>query len=148
MKNEKHVHVGYRSSEDSMKRVITIPVGFSIIMLEGRRYDYAMLKESRQITSFGKSSEIIQDVYGQHWYHRMTRVKDMEPFDTYEPLPEYIVSDEYEKYRIPDMMIYPYIRVDHARKLLEVYENYASWKDERAFKEWILELNEKNMENL
>ena len=126
-----------------MKRITTIPVGFSIIMLEGRMYNYGMLQEGSQIISFGEKSEIVQDTYGQHWYHRTTKVRDIEAYETYEPIPEYIVSDKYEDGRVPGMMIYPYVRVDHARKLIEVYDNFAVWRDENAFKQSFMELNKK-----
>ena len=126
-----------------MKRITTIPVGFSIIKLEGRMYNYGMLQEGSQIISFGEKSEIVQDTYGQHWYHRTTKVRDMEAYETYEPIPEYIVSDKYEDGRVPGMMIYPYVRVDHARKLIEVHDNFAVWRDENAFKQSFMELNKK-----
>ena len=126
-----------------MKRITTIPVGFSIIMLEGRMYNYGMLQEGSQIISFGEKSEIVQDTYGQHWYHRTTKVRDMEAYETYEPIPEYIVSDKYEDGRVPGMMIYPYVRVDHAGKLIEVHDNFAVWRDENAFKQSFMELNKK-----
>ena len=135
--------IGYRSSDDSMKRITTIPVGFSIIKLEGRMYNYGMLQEGSQIISFGEKSEIVQDTYGQHWYHRTTKVRDMEAYETYEPIPEYIVSDKYEDGRVPGMMIYPYVRVDHAGKLIEVHDNFAVWRDENAFKQSFMELNKK-----
>ena len=147
MKNDRYIHIGYRSSDDSMKRITTIPVGFSIIMLEGRMYNYGMLQEGSQIISFGEKSEIVQDTYGQHWYHRTTKVRDMEAYETYEPIPEYIVSDKYEDGRVPGMMIYPYVRVDHARKLIEVHDNFAVWRDENAFKQSFMELNKKNVED-
>lgn len=143
MKNDRYIHIGYRSSDDSMKRITTIPVGFSIIMLEGRMYNYGMLQEGSQIISFGEKSEIVQDTYGQHWYHRTAKVRDMEAYETYEPIPEYIVSDKYEDGRVPGMMIYPYVRVDHARKLIEVHDNFAVWRDENAFKQSFMELNKK-----
>lgn len=146
MKNKDYIHIGYRSSDDSMKRITTIPVGFSL-MLGDRRYDSALLKESRQVIRLSDKSEIVKDEYGQHWYHRLTQVGDMESFETYEPLPDYIVSSDYENDRIAGMMIYPYIRIDHSRGLLELHENYEGWRDEAAFKKSFLELNRKNIEN-
>ena len=143
MNNDRYIHIGYRSSHDSMKRVITIPLGFSIIMCEGRMYNFRILQECSQVESFGERSEIVRDTYGQHWYHTMTKVRDMEAFETYEPIPDYIVSGKYEEGRVPGMVIYPYIRVDHARKLLEVHDNFAEWRDENAFKQSFMELNKK-----
>lgn len=54
MNNDRYIHIGYRSSDDSMKRVITIPLGFSIIMCEGRMYNFRILQEGRQVESFGE----------------------------------------------------------------------------------------------
>lgn len=147
MNNNRYIHIGYRCCDDSMKRITTIPVGFSIIMLEGRMYNYEMLQEARQVVSFGEKSAIVQDTYGQHWYHRTTKVRDMEAYETYEPIPEYIVSENYEEGRVPGMMIYPYIRVDHSRKFFEVHENLAVWRDENAFIQSFMELNKKNIQN-
>lgn len=72
------------------------------------------------------------DTYGQHWYHRTAKVRDMEAYETYEPIPEYIVSDKYEDGRVPGMMIYPYVRVDHARKLFEVHDNFTDGEMEMS----------------
>ena len=116
-------------------------------MLEGRMYNYGILQEGSQVVSFGEMSEIVQDTYGQHWYHRMTKVRDMEAYETYEPIPEYIVSEKYEEGRVPGMMIYPYVRVDHARKLFEVHDNFTALRDENVFKQSFMELNKKNIEN-
>ena len=45
------------------------------------------------------------------------------------------------------MMIYPYVRIDHARKLFEVHDNFSGWRDENVFKQSFMELNKKNIEN-
>lgn len=37
-------HCGHNDS-DMKKRITTIPVGFSIVMLEGRMYNYGILRE-------------------------------------------------------------------------------------------------------
>lgn len=49
--------------------------------------------------------------------------------------------------RVPGMVIYPYVRVDHARNLLEVHDNFAEWRDENALKQSFMELNKENIQN-
>ena len=83
----------------------------------------------------------MKDEYGQHWYHRKTGMGTMEAFDTYEPIPEDVVSDDYEAKRISGMMIYPYIRVDYARRLMEIYEDYIYHRSDEDFREELYRLN-------
>lgn len=59
MKNKNYIHIGYRSCEDSMKRITTIPVGFSL-MLGDRKYGSALLKESRQVIRLSDKSGIVK----------------------------------------------------------------------------------------
>ena len=67
---------------------------------------------------------------------------EMEAYDTYEPLPDYIVSDEYEAKRITEMMIYPHIRVDFARGMLEVFENCNFPRRDDEYRKEFWELND------
>lgn len=142
MEKDTKLYIGYRWIEDSMKRIISLPLELKFLMPEGKKYDLSMLSDAQEIVRFGEQSRIVKDEYGQHWYHRETRMGEMEAFDTYEPLPDYIVSDEYESKRIPEMMIYPYIRVDFARSLLEIIENCNFPRRDEEYKiEILLEIN-------
>lgn len=137
------VHIGYSFLEETMRRVITMPAGFSFIMFEDKHYSLAKLVASEQVHSLSRSSAIIKDEDGQYWYHRVFGNEGMEMFETYEPLPEEVVSDEYEQKRIRGMMIFPFIRHDHTRGLIEVYENCPHRRDEEIVKRRILKLNGK-----
>ena len=90
------VHIGYSFLEETMRRVITMPAGFSFIMFEDKHYSIAKLVASEQVHSLSRSSAIIKDEDGQYWYHRVFGNEGMEMFETFEPLPEEVVSDEYE----------------------------------------------------
>ena len=68
---------------------------------------------------------------------------DMERFETYEPLPAEVVSEEYVAKRMPDMMIHPFIRRDRAREMIEIYEASPRWSDEEPLRMRILEINGK-----
>ena len=142
MEKDKNLYIGYRWIEDSMKRIIALPLALKFMMPDGRKYDLKMLADAHVAFSFGEHSRILKDEYGQHWYHRQIRMGEMEAYDTYEPLPDYIVSEEYEAKRITEMMIYPHIRVDFARGMLEVFENcYFPRRDDEYRKEFC-ELND------
>lgn len=141
MEKDKNLYIGYRWIEDSMKRIITLSLGLRFIMPDGKKYDLNMLSEGKEIIRFGEHSRIVKDGYGQHWYHRETRMGELETFDTYEPLPDYIVSGEYESKRISEMMIYPYLRVDFARGLLEIFENCNFPRRDEEYRKEFSELN-------
>lgn len=141
MEKDKNLYIGYRWIEDSMKRIITLPLGLRFLMPEGKKYDLKMLSDGKEIIRFGEHSRIVKDEYGQHWYHREIQMGCMEAFDTYEPLQEEVVTDEYATKRIPDMMIYPYVRVDFARGLLEVFENCNFPRRDEDYRKEFNELN-------
>lgn len=142
MEKDKNLYIGYRWIEDSMKRIIALPLALKFMMPDGKKYDLGMLADAHVAFSFGEHSRILKDEYGQHWYHRQIRMGEMEAYDTYEPLPDYIVSEEYESKRITEMMIYPHIRVDFARGMLEIFENcYFPSRDDEYRKEF-WELND------
>lgn len=137
MEKDKNLYIGYRWIEDSMKRIIALTLALKFMMPDGRKYDLGMLADAHVAFSFGEHSRILKDKYGQHWYHRQIRMGEMEAYDIYEPLPDYIVSEEYEAKRITGMMIYPHIRVDFARRMLEVFENcYFPRRDDEYRKEF------------
>lgn len=137
MEKDKNLYIGYRWIEDSMKRIIALPLALKFMMPDGKKYDLGMLADAHVAFSFGEHSRILKDEYGQHWYHRQIRMGEMEAYDIYEPLPDYIVSEEYEAKRITGMMIYPHIRVDFARGMLEVFENcYFPRRDDEYRKEF------------
>ena len=142
MEKDKNLYIGYRWVDDSMKRIITLPLGFKFMMPDGKKYDLGMLADAHVAFSFGEHSRIVKDGYGQHWYHRETRIGELEAFDIYEPLPDYIVSGEYESKRIPEMMIYPYLRVDFARGMLEIFENCSFPKRDEEYVKEFWELND------
>ena len=141
MEKDKNLYIGYRWIEDSMKRIIALPLGLKFMMPNGAKYDLSMLTGAHEVIRFGKHSRIVLDEYKQHWYHREVRMGEMEAFDTYEQLPAYVVSEDYEKKRIPTMLIFPYIRVDYARKQMEVYENCPVSCNDEECKHELLELN-------
>ena len=124
-----------------MKRMTTIPVELSIPIFGDKVYSRQTLSAGEKVYEFTSESEIIRDMYGHYWYHRTKNVDDS-GYETYEPLPEYIVSDEYEAKRIPDMMIYPYIRISRNGDLLEFVENEVRWRDDEKFVEEFMALNE------
>lgn len=105
MDNTDFVHIGYSFLEETMQRVITMPAGFSFIMFQDKHYSIAKLVASEQVHSLSRSSAIIKDEDGQYWYHRVFGNEGMEMFETFEPLPEEVVSDEYEQKRIRGMII-------------------------------------------
>ena len=65
----------------------------------------------------------------------------MEEYDIYEPLPPEVVTEEYESKRIAGVNIYPYIRVDFARKLMEVYEEYGYTRNDKEYRDEFHNLN-------
>jgi hypothetical protein len=144
MSKDKYLRISYGCIDDSMKRIVWLPLGV-VFRLAGREndYDIALLKGAQEIVRFGPDSRIVKDEYGQHWYHRETKVGAMEAFDTYEPIPVDVVSEEYEAKRIPGMMIYPCIRVDHARGQMEIYENYRYDRRDEEYREEFYSLNKK-----
>lgn len=142
MEKDKNLYIGYRWIEDSMKRIIALPLELKFMMPNGKKYDLGMLADAHVAFSFGEHSRILKDEYGQHWYHRQIRMGEMEAYDTYEPLPDYIVSDEYEAKRITEMMIYPHIRVDFARGMLEVFENCNFPRRDDEYRKEFWELND------
>lgn len=149
MENDKYIKIGYRYIDGDMVRVVTFPTGFSIAMFDDETYSVKALKGGEIKVNFGQNSRILKDEYGRYWYYKVTKVGDMESFETFELLPEYIVSEEYEEKRIPGMMLFPYIRVDHARAVTEVFERrYVVCRDEEDFKKKFLERNEKNIEKM
>ena len=141
MEKDKNLYIGYRWIEDSMKRIIALPLALKFMMPDGRKYDLKMLADAHVAFSFGEHSRILKDEYGQHWYHRQIRMGEMEAYDTYEPIPEDVVSEDYEAKRISGMMIYPYIRVDYARKLMEIYENHKYHRSDEEYREEFYSLN-------
>ena len=137
------VHIGYRHLDYAMRRVITVPSGFSFVMFDDIVYSIQTLEKGELIHDFGKSCTIIKDEYGRHWFRRVFAAGDMETFETYEPLPAEVVSEEYVAKRMPDMMIYPFIRRDRAREMVEIYEAIPRWSDEEPLRMRILEINGK-----
>ena len=142
MEKDKNLYIGYRWIEDSMKRIIALPLSLKFMMPDGRKYDLGMLADAHVAFRFGEHNRILKDEYGQHWYHRQIRVGEMEAYDIYEPLPDYIVSEEYEAKRITEMMIYPYIRVDFARGMLEIFENCNFPRRDDEYRKEFWELND------
>lgn len=142
MEKDKNLYIGYRWIEDSMKRIITLPLGLKFMMPDSKKYDLTMLSDGMEIIRFGAHSRIVKDENGQHWYHRETRIGELEAFDTYEPLPDYIVSGEYESKRVPEMMIYPYLRLDFARGMLEIFENCNFSRRDEEYRREFLEMND------
>lgn len=140
MESKKVIKIRYRCDE-FMKRMTTIPVELSIPIFGDKVYNRSTLAASETVYEFTPDSEIIRDEYGQYWYHR-TRNVDDDGNETYEPLPEYIVSQEYEAKRIPDMMIYPYIRISRNGDLFELVENEVRWRNDDKFVEHFMVLNE------
>lgn len=143
MDKKDFLHIGYRHLDDTMNRVITIPSGFSFVIFDDIVYSIQKLEKGELIHDFGKSSTIIKDEYGRHWFRRVFAAGSMERFETYEPLPAEVVSAEYVAKRIPEMMIYPFIRLDRARELLEIYEDSPRWNDEEPLRMRILKINGK-----
>lgn len=143
MDKKNFVHIGYRHLDDAMKRIITVPSGFSFVMFGDIVYSIQKLEKGELIHDFGKSSTIIKDEYGRYWFHRVFAAGGMETFETYEPLPAEVISEEYVAKRIPDMMIYPFIRLDRARGLVEIYEDSPRWSDEEPLRMRILKINGK-----
>lgn len=124
MKTDKYLRVSYNYIDDGYRRIQCLPLGF-VFRITGKKnyYEYPVFQNAEEVIRFDTGNRIIKDHYGQHWYQRKTKVGAMEEYDIYEPLPEYVVSEEYERKRIEGMHIYPYLRVDFSRKLIEVYEN-------------------------
>lgn len=143
MDKKSSVHIGYTHLDDAMKRVITVPYGFSFVMFDDIVYSIQMLEKGELVHDFGRSGTIIMDEYGRHWFCRVFAAGGMETIETYEPLPAEVVSEEYVAKRIPDMMIYPFIRLDRARELVEIYEASPRWSDEEPLRMRILEINGK-----
>ena len=142
MEKDKYLRISYRCIDESTKRIACIPLGFAFRMIGSENYyDLTVLRNAHEVIRFGENSRIVKDVYGQHWYHRQTRIGAMEAFDTFEPLPEDVVSEEYETKRVSDMIIYPYIRVDYARKLIEIYENHRFLHNDDEYREEFYNLN-------
>jgi hypothetical protein len=144
MESKKVIKIRYRFDE-FMKRITTIPVELSIIILGDKVYNRQTLLAGKEVYGFTAGSEIIRDVYGQYWYHRTKNIDD-NGYETYEPLPEYIVSEEYEAKRLPNMMIYPYIRISRNGDLLEFVENEARWRDDEKYVAEFMALNEQVLE--
>ena len=142
MEKDKNLYIGYRWIEDSMKRIIALQLALKFMMPDGRKYDLEMLADAHVAFRFGEHNRILKDEYGQHWYHRQIRMGEMEAYDIYEPLPDYIASDEYEAKRITEMMIYPHIRVDFARGMLEVFENCYFPRSDDEYRKELYELND------
>lgn len=140
MESKKVIKIRYRCDE-FMKRITTVPVELSVPIFGGNIYNRQTLSTGEKVHVFTAESEIIRDMYGQHWYHRANNIDD-NGYETYEPLPEYIVSDEYEAKRIPDMMIYPYIRISGDGLLMELVENEVRWRNDEKFVEDFMALNE------
>ena len=140
MESKKVIKIRYRCDE-FMKRITTVPVELSVPIFGGNIYNRQTLSTGEKVHVFTAESEIIRDMYGQHWYHRTNNIDD-NGYETYEPLPEYIVSDEYEAKRIPDMMIYPYIRISGDGLLMELVENEVRWRNDEKFVEDFMALNE------
>lgn len=140
MESKKVIKIRYRCDE-FMKRITTVPVELSVPIFGGNIYNRQTLSTGEKVHVFTAESEIIRDMYGQHWYHRTNNIDD-NGYETYEPLPEYIVSDEYETKRIPDMMIYPYIRISGDGLLMELVENEVRWRNDEKFVEDFMALNE------
>ena len=143
MDKKSSVHIGYTHLDDAMKRVITVPYGFSFVMFDDIVYSIQMLEKGELVHDFGRNGTIIMDGYGRHWFRRVFAAGGMETIETYEPLPAEVVSEEYVAKRIPDMMIYPFIRLDRARELVEIYEASPRWSDEEPLSMRILEINGK-----
>ena len=142
MNKDKYLRISYRCIDDSPKRIVCLPIGFVFRLTNQENYyDLSLLVNAQEVIRFGLSSRIVKDEYGQHWYHRETRMGMMESFDTYEPIPEDVVSEDYEAKRISGMMIYPYIRVDHERKLMEIYENHRYHRSDDEYREEFYSLN-------
>lgn len=137
------VHIGYRHLDDDMKRVITVPSGFSFVMFDDMVYSIPMLEKGELVHCFGEGGAIILDEHGRHWFRQVFGAAGMEAFETYEPLPSEVVSEEYAAKRIPDMMIYPFVRLDRPRELVEIYEDSPRWSDEESLRMRILEINGK-----
>lgn len=140
MESKKVIKIRYRCDE-FMKRITTVPVELSVPIFGGNIYNRQTLSTGEKVHVFTAESEIIRDMYGQHWYHRTNNIDD-NGYETYEPLPEYIVSNEYETMRIPDMMIYPYIRISGDGLLMELVENEVRWRNDEKFVEDFMALNE------
>ena len=140
MESKKVIKIRYRCDE-FMKRITTVPVELSVPIFGGNIYNRQTLSTGEKVHVFTAESEIIRDMYGQHWYHRTNNIDD-NGYETYEPLPEYIVSDEYEAKRVPDMMIYPYIRISGDGLLMELVENEVRWRNDEKFVEDFMALNE------
>lgn len=143
MDKKSSVHIGYTHLDDTMKRVITVPYGFSFVMFDDIVYSIQMLEKGELVHDFGRNGTIIMDEYGRHWFRRVFAAEGMETIETYEPLPAEVVSEEYVAKRVPDMMIYPFIRLDRARELVEIYEASPRWSDEEPMRMRILEINGK-----
>lgn len=140
MESKKVIKIRYRCDE-FMKRITTVPVELSVPIFGGNIYNRQTLSTGEKVHVFTAESEIIRDMYGQHWYHRTNNIDD-NGYETYEPLPEYIVSNEYETKRIPDMMIYPYIRISGDGLIMELVENEVRWRNDEKFVEDFMALNE------
>ena len=142
MNKDKYLRISYRCIDDSSKRIVCLPLGFVFRLTNQENYyDLSLLVNAQEVIRFGLGSRIVKDEYGQHWYHRETRMGMMESFATYEPIPEDVVSEDYEAKRISGMMIYPYIRVDYARKLMEIYENRKYHRSDDEYREEFYSLN-------
>ena len=144
MESKKVIKISYRC-EEFMKRMTTIPVELSIPIFGDKVYSKQTLSAGEKVYEFTAESEIIRDMYGHYWYHRTKNVDD-NGYETYEPLPEYIVSEEYEAKRLPDMMIYPYIRISRNGDLLEFVENEVRWRDDEKYVAEFMALNEQVLE--
>lgn len=142
MNTDKYLRISYRCIDDSSKRIVCLPIGFVFRLSDHENYyDFLLINDAQEVVRFDTGSRIVKDEYGQHWYHRKTEMGTMEAFDTYEPIPEDVVSEDYETKRISGMMIYPYIRVDYARRLMEIYENYLCHRSDEEYREEFYRLN-------
>lgn len=143
MDNNRILRFSYRSIDESMIRISTFRTGFSFKMFDGKVYSEQHLRNACEVIRLSGNSRIVKDGYGQHWYHRETVIGIMEAFDTFEPIPEAVVSEEYEVNRMPDMMIYPYIRIDRTRQMIELFENHMHTRNENVDKQAFYDLNGK-----
>lgn len=145
MNAEKYIEIEYHCGKESMERRTIIPSELSMIIFEDKVYSLQTLRGAAVISKFGDRSDIIRDSYDRYWYHRVMEDGGVH-YETYEPLPAYIVSEEYEAKRIPDMMIFPFIKITRNGELFEFHENYARWRDDEKFKEDFIALNRSVLE--
>ena len=142
MNTDKYLRISYRCIDDGSKRIQCLPLGFVFRIADNENYyDYSVFENAVEVIRFRTGNRIVNDNYGQHWYQRRTRMTGMEEYDIYEPLPPEVVTEEYESKRIAGVNIYPYIRVDFARKLMEVYEEYGYTRNDKEYRDEFYNLN-------